>query len=51
MATAGVLLFKGRAGIGPRVKRNESKHGGGGGPHTRGCTHKVVHTEGRLWPL
>ena len=34
--TAEVLLFKGGAGA--------------GSPYTRQCIHKVVHTEGDLWP-
>ena len=61
MATAGVLLFKGGAGAGPRVERIEPKQGvvwrsthkavhTQGGAHTRRCTHKAVHTQGGLWP-
>ena len=46
VATAGVLLFKGGVGAGPRVERSGPKQGGVGGPHTRRCTHKEVHTEG-----
>ena len=43
---AGVLLFKGGVGAGPRVEQSELKQGGSGGPHTRRCIHKVVHTQG-----
>ena len=41
MAYAGVLLFKGGAGAGPRVERSEPKQG-----VVWRCTHKAVHTQG-----
>ena len=56
MATAGVLLFKGGAGVGARVERSglsverSEPQGMFGCPHTTWCIHKVVHTQGGLWP-
>ena len=50
VATAGVLLFKRGAGVGPCVKRSEPRctmcGARVGGVHTRRCIHKAVHTQG-----
>ena len=45
VATTGVLLFKGGAVAAARVEQSELK-GRFGGPHTRRCIHKAVHTQG-----
>ena len=45
VATVGVLLFKGGAGVGPRVERSELQRRFGC-PYTRQCIHKAVHTQG-----
>ena len=56
VAIAGVLLFKGGAGTGPRVEKSEASVERSdpkrrfGGPHTRRCIHKAMHTQGGLWP-
>ena len=42
VATAGVMLFEGGAGAGPRVERSEPKVGGGDYVHTIGWHSEVV---------
>ena len=51
VATAGVLLFTGGAGLAPASSEESRSKGRFGGTHTRRGIHKAVHTQGGLWPL
>ena len=45
MATAGVLLFKGGAGVSPASSEESRSRGRFGNPHTRRCRCNAVHTQ------
>ena len=62
MATVGVLLFKGGAGLARELSEvsylsSETSYWEGsaihtqGGAYTRQCTHKAVHKQGGVWAL
>ena len=56
MATAGVMVLKGVRGLAGASSEANRSNGvvvvhAQGGAYTTWCAHKVVHTEGGLWPL